>query len=264
MTLSPLGQLESEGFFVAKNLVPLEAVDGVRLDVVRLAKELVGTAKVPSNFSDFSLSEVWNFVVEAESRDVAGLLYNAAKRLPSVHNLPLAANLSGFAERQLGVTHAAYLDLNFRIDAPLEDEFAFGWHQDFWFSESSPFALVAWVPLISTDNQIGGVDVIPGGDADHRLYKIRRGESYVSYSNAVVLDEEVDTSGSVFPQVEAGDCLFFRFHVLHRSRKNTSRNRQRWTIQSRIADFADPAFRKKSYKPGVVSKDYISILDDPS
>lgn len=252
MTMSPAEQLAKDGFYLAKSIIPQSHLDKVEVEIKQLAESL--------GVQGDSYSSIWNSAV-SESREKAALIYNGAKRLPSVLQLP-SNGVIQFAESELGVEFPALVDVNFRIDAPNENKFAFDWHQDYWFSVCSPLALVAWTPLVATDNEIGGVEVYPQPDNNYKIYKVKRNEVYNSYSNSVLLDEDLPETPKVVPSVEPGDCLYFRFHMLHRSIPNISLDRQRWTIQSRIADFADLEFKYHDFKPGIVTKDYISYLDD--
>ena len=180
----------------------------------------------------------------------AAQLYNAMKRHPLLYTL--AADLAP--------TDHAVVDINFRIDAPGEDKFLFDWHQDVWYSMCSTNAVVAWIPLVTTDDELGGVELVPG---PNRIYRARRGKlPYSSYANAVVLDEEVDVSKAVRPHVNAGEVLFFRFNVLHRSVPNVADHRCRWTVQVRYCSYDDPQFRDHNFKPGIVTENYVSYLDD--
>jgi len=248
---TPAKELQENGFFLAKGVVPQAKLDEISDEVKGLSKLLGATGS--------SYHEIWNSLVDID-RSRGGLLYNAVKKLPSVNSLP-ESGVVQFAKKNLLVESPAIVDINFRIDAPAEDKFSFDWHQDYWFSMCSPYALVAWTPLVPTDDEIGGVEVIPNRDEEMRILKVRRNEEYNSYSSSVILDESLPDNSTVIPKVMPGDCLYFRFHLLHRSIANVSKNRQRWTIQTRIADLADKDFIEQQYKPGVVTKDYISFLD---
>lgn len=254
--MDPISELSEKGYFIARNIIPPEYLERIRGEV----KSLVNKLGLGSTNEEYS--EIWNSAI-SHSRSKASLIYNAAKSLPSVQNLPHNGVIE-FAQQHLGVSLPALVDVNFRIDAPQESEYAFDWHQDYWFSVCSPMALVAWTPLVATDAEVGGVDVLPQSDANHKIYKTARNAEYRSYSNSILLDEPLPPVNVVTPEVNPGDCLYFRFHLLHRSIPNTSKDRQRWTIQSRIADFADPEFLSHEFKPGTVSKDHITYLDGPS
>lgn len=116
----------------------------------------------------------------------------------------------------------ALVDLNVRIDAPNEEKFLFGWHQDYWFSICSPNALVAWIPLVELSPETGGISIISNRFTGERIFKVRPSETYHSYSNSILLDEMIPESRSinVFPPL--GGCALFKFNVLHKSMANTS------------------------------------------
>ena len=79
--MKPLEQLEAEGFYIARNVIPQSNLDEIKSDITDLAESL--NLKPKSN----SYHEIWNSAV-SESRAKGSLIYNAVKRLPSVLNLP--------------------------------------------------------------------------------------------------------------------------------------------------------------------------------
>jgi hypothetical protein len=248
---------ERDGYLHARGLIPQTTVDAARQAIVDTARALVPGIDVP----DGDVDAAWQQVVTSDrGRAGGGLIYNAAKLLPEIHTLADTPELLA-ALRDVGVERPAIVDVNFRIDAPDEQQYLFPWHQDYWFSICSPRAIVAWAPLTDLDDETGGVDVIERHRTGGRVLRARAADSYVSYSGSVELDEEVDTSNPVSPQMDAGDVLFFGFNVLHRSRPNVSKDRCRWTLQARFADLADPEFQKENFKPGVVTKDKITYLE---
>ena len=187
-----------------------------------------------------------------QSRDRAGLLYNAMKHDSEIKALSVDVGLLSWAGRLLGGA-VAITDVNFRIDAPGENQYLFGWHQDHWYQQTSPDAIVAWIPLMDCDDEVGGVELLPG----RRLLKCKRNpESQPSYANLFLLDgdEDVDLSQAVKVYPKAGDALLFRFDVLHRSLPNVSMNRCRWTVQVRMVSMYDQHFMERGFRPTEVSR----------
>jgi hypothetical protein len=249
---------EHDGYVHARGLIPQPVVGAAREAIVNTARALVPGIDV----ADGDVDAAWQQVVHSDrGRAGGGLIYNAAKLLPEIHALADVPELLAALKSDLGFQIPAIVDVNFRIDAPEEQQYLFPWHQDYWFSICSPRAVVAWAPLTDLDDETGGVDVIERHRTGGRVLRARGADDYLSYSGSVVLDEEVDTSNPVSPQMNAGDVLFFGFDVLHRSRPNVSRDRCRWTLQARFADLADPEFQKENFKPGVVTKDKITYLE---
>ena len=141
---TPANELQENGFYLAKGVVPQAKLDEIFNEVKDLSKLLGATGS--------SYHEIWNSLVDVD-RSRGGLIYNAVKKLPSVNSLP-GAGIVEYARKNLFVERPAIVDVNFRIDAPAEDKFSFDWHQDYWFSMCSPYALVAWTPLVPTDDEI--------------------------------------------------------------------------------------------------------------
>ncbi len=236
---------ERGGYSISRNLIGLDFYGDVKRDMVGLAERLSGTQQQ-------DVDSAWNYF-RATDRRMGSLLYNAAKLLPSVHRMAACSTiLDGL--RSLGMSAPAIVDVNFRIDSSGEEKFLFGWHQDYWFSICSPAAIVAWIPLTAVrKDENGGVEFLPRDATGGRILKTRTSDRYSSYADAVLIDEEVPDVPRVAMDMNAGDVLFFRFDVLHRSLPVLTRDRSRWTLQVRYADLNDEAFRQEQFKPGVVN-----------
>jgi hypothetical protein len=245
------------GYALQSGLLPRGLIDGARGALLRAAAIIdpgLDAAAMPS------IDAAWQHLVRKD-RSLGGLLYNAAKLLPEIRALAAAPSLLEAARRVAGLRTPVVVDVNMRIDAPSESKFLFSWHQDYWFSICSPRSAVAWIPLTDLDDLTGGVEVMSLAETGGRIFKVRPAETYHSYSDSIVLDEPVDVGAAVRPLPQAGDVLWFRFDVLHRSRPNVSADRNRWTVQIRLADLEDPEFRREAFRPGVVTKDKITYLE---
>jgi hypothetical protein len=243
------------GFSVVRDVFPQGAMVSLRNWIVSLCEKISGS----SFRGEVSIDEAWRTL----SRPQASLLYNAMKNSVICRDLSVGDYFQRLCGDMLGSSHYAFVDTNFRIDAPGGGNFLFNWHQDYWFSMCSTDGLVAWIPLMDVDDEIGGLEVLPYPKEGRKLYAARRGSYADSYADSIVLNEDVDTSAAVKPTVKAGDVLFFRFDTLHRSLPNVSRDRCRWTLLLRMVSFTDPQFASHDFKPGVVSKQFISYFDGP-
>ncbi len=154
----------------------------------------------------------------------------------------------------------ALVDVNCRIDSKGDETFLFDWHQDYWFSVCSPSSVVAWVPMMDVDDAVGGLEVISNQWTDGKIYATSRGTTYKSYADAVKLAEAIPVDKATRANMQAGDMLFFKFNVLHKSAPIASDTRSRFTVQFRFADFADPEFRRNAFKPGVVNSQRVDFL----
>lgn len=224
---------------LARKTVDPILLRGIEDGLLRLGTQISG-----QRFTD--IDTMWQQLADRDRR-LCGRLYNGAKLLPELHTL--VPVLEELVISEFSFSQPALVDINFRIDAPNEDEFLFSWHQDYWFSICSPSAVVAWIPLTGTDPDIGGVELL-----DPPVGRIMRAapNASASYSDSLVLDEPIPDGRFFAPDVNRGDVLLFTFDELHRSLPNRSSGRCRWTLQFRWADFGEAQFQEEDYKPGLV------------
>lgn len=238
-----LVEFERLGYACARAAVPFAAMTRVHEEILEL-----GGALGVHGAED--IDTLWRALAERDGG--RRRLYNALKRLPAIQQLAVDDALVGLA-RAMGVRQPAVVDVNVRLDSVDGSDYLFDWHQDYWFSMCSPSALVFWIPLTRIDEPIGGVELFDRAATNGRILRARRGSTYRSYADAVVLDEPIPSSAPKRLDLDPRDILVFRFDVLHRSLPTTCSERARWTVQVRIADFTDSSFRQEEYKPGIVS-----------
>jgi len=248
-------RFDTDGVEMSRQLLPEIALRRARRELLHVVRIITGC--------DFgSLDVAWNHI-RGSDRTQGSLLYGAGKLTPGIHALAGHESIL----RQLlhfGLQAPAIIDVNFRIDSKGEEKYLFNWHQDYWFSVSSAKAVVAWIPLMDVTPAEGGVELIPARYTRGRIFKARRGETYDSYADGAVLDEDVPAHTPVRQVMSAGDVLFFRFDILHRSLPVLSEDRSRWTVQARFADFADAEFRERCFKPASVSASNTPYLQNES
>lgn len=237
-------RFETDGIEISRRLLPKSAVQRARRELLQIVRIITGR--------DFdSLDAAWSHI-RSSDRTQGSLLYGAGKLAPGIH--ALAGHESILRQLSLfGSEAPAIIDVNFRIDSKGEEKYLFNWHQDYWFSVSSAKAVVAWIPLMDVTLEEGGVELIPARYTQGRIYKARRGDTYNSYADGAVLDEALPAHASIRQVMSAGDVLFFRFDVLHRSLPVQRDDKSRWTVQARFADFADSEFRERAFKPASVT-----------
>ena len=244
------------GYCLADSIIPLALFepfyDEVRAIASSLAPGLIASPKAP-------IDDIW-LALSAKDRRLAGNLYDAVKHSIAIREIALSPKFLFEVRRLLKSQTVAFVDLNIRIDGPGEGKYLFGWHQDYWFGICSTQAMVAWIPLVELDSDRGGIEVIANTYSGGRIYKAKRNPLYDSYSNSVLIDEPVDEEKSVQLIPHLGDCIFFKYNVLHKSMPNASSTGCRWTLQARFVDYADDQFRKENYRMGVVSPQEITYL----
>ena len=247
--------MPQDGVYLAKRLVPSSVIATIHEELLAIARQL----DVPSNYAK-DIDSAWNWLCRSD-RSLAGLMYNAFKRLPSVFKLASSSEILHALASQANVATPMLVDVNCRIDSNTGEKFLFDWHQYYWFSICSPNAVVVWIPLTNVTDQIGGLDVISNKWTNGRIFCSKAGEKYDTYADAVKLDEEIPSSHAEAVLPLATDALLFRFSVLHRSRRVIAEDRSRFTVQLRFADAADQDFKQNQFKPGAVAQqktDYLS------
>nr|MBK7063966.1 hypothetical protein [Deltaproteobacteria bacterium] len=58
--------------------------------------------------------------------------------------------------------------------------------------------------MMPLDELTGGVEYLPLGQTQGKIFQVRANPEYRSYSDSVLLDEEVDTVGAVRPGLSEG------------------------------------------------------------
>ena len=245
-------EFDRNGFIVCKSAVSTTLVNAFKSEILS-----VGNVLSSRDFDD--IDEMYSYIKEHQPKN-AGLLYDACKRMPSMHAIAYQSQMLETL-RFVGCKAPAVADVNFRIDSRSREQYLFGWHQDYWFSMGSKNGLVAWMPLTDITEDLGGLEVISDVFTDRRIYDVRGGGKFDSYADLIVLDEAIPSEHAKPARVEAGDILLFRFDVLHRSLPVLSALKSRWTVQARYCDFEDVEFQSNGFRTASVSKTSIPYLE---
>ena len=257
MTTPPATDFTKDGYTTARAVIAPGLFESFYNEVRAIGQALAPDLAITSTST---IDEVWMQLARRD-RALAGQLYDAVKHSIALRQISVSPQLLAVLRQAMGSDAIGLVDLNVRIDAPNEDKFLFAWHQDYWFSICSPQALVAWIPLVQLDGEKGGIEVISNSETGGRICKVKRSPVYESYSNSILIDEPVNDQmmRQAFPDL--GDALLFKFNVLHKSMRNSSKTSCRWTLQLRFASFEDEEFRKEKYRAGVVTAQKISYLE---
>jgi hypothetical protein len=186
----------------------------------------------------------------AYNRAIGGEVYDAVKQIPAY--IRLVSNQSHeklFSElRSASLPGVAAGGYGIRIDNPGEEKFRAAWHQEYPAQFRSLDGIVYWSPLVTVTQDLGPVEICPGS---HKVGLVRVHTKDPENPNktgayALRLENEqqlIQQFPSVQPLTKPGDLVLMDFLTLHRSGTNTS-SRSRWSMQSRLFNFADPTGMK--------------------
>jgi hypothetical protein len=249
-------EYEIDGFEVLEDVVPKTCLEDFYGEVRTVGSALLGKEIEEGT----NVDEIWRQLASID-RNLAGKLYDAVKYSTALRSLASDNRLTDAVRKKTNFLNLALVDLNVRIDAPEEDRYLFDWHQDFWFSICSPEAVVVWIPLTDLNDRTGGIHLISNRFTGGKIFKVRRNPQYNSYSNSILLDEEIPCDKSVPMIPGPGSAAIFKFNCLHKSMRNRDPLKCRWTMQLRFVSYGDPYFASEGFRPGVVTADRISYLE---
>lgn len=244
------------GCFLARNVIGREGLATLHAHIGRLIdlrRRHAGLEPVTSRARfDDGFRELCRV-----NRAHGGVIYDACKRLNSVHDLaadPRFGTLSAhLMKSDLIMSYGGYQGL--RIDHPGESQYLFPWHQDFPFMQSSMDGLIYWIPLQDVDESSGCLEVVPGS---HRLGIMpvkAKTENFASGKQSQSLDiadlSPLDDLPHVRVPCRAGDVLIFNMLLAHRSRESTSEH-VRWTAQVRHGNFSHADAIARDWPAGII------------
>jgi non-haem Fe2+, alpha-ketoglutarate-dependent halogenase len=101
------------------------------------------------------------------------------------------------------------------------------WHQDAtYFALEPALQVTAWVALSDASVEAGCMEAIPGS---HRWGQLHHGETQSAQnllSRGQTVSQDIDTRGTVFMPVKAGQMSLHHTHLVHRSGPNRSADRR--------------------------------------
>ena len=136
------------------------------------------------------------------------------------------------AEQVIGPNiKAATAQLTFKIRG---NNKPFAWHQDNAYGELDPYnAISCLTALDDADEANGCLLLVPSSHLEGQTEFELTPEDRDSYRP---VELEVDATRAVPVPMEAGECLFFHCHMLHKSEGNLSKERDRRILFMRYAD----------------------------
>lgn len=183
------------------------------------------------NLADF-IDKLHRVDLENES-DLLSQVYQLLPTLPSIWRFASNEKLIDILTETLGVKSVSLGTVPLiRLDRSHNNLFSTPWHQDYWFSQSSPDSVVVWFPLTKMVKEIGFLSVIPN-PASYGILEFKDHDKGRSFFFEPV--ESIDETKSITLDCNFGDILIFKQSLLHRSGLNNS-GRTRVSCQLRYND----------------------------
>ncbi len=160
------------------------------------------------------------------------LLTNIHHKSPLVRNYYFEGPLVDVAEQIIGPNiKGVTTQLTFKMRGNTKP---FNWHQDNGYGELEPYnAISCLTALEDNDENSGCIRIIPGSHKDGQRKVVHSSEDKDQRKDIKL---EVDESKAVPSPLKAGECLFFNCWMLHQSKGNFSKDRDRRILFMRYAD----------------------------
>ena len=170
-------------------------------------------------------------------RDLWVGAYDQLRYLPEISALAGNEVLLS-AARQAGIMKPILASrLILRADMPGDDSYDFPLHQDLSYNHGSANSVTLWVPFQDVDSLIGSLIIVPGSHRDGAL----------PHEQGICLKADLNQSYIEVPPMKVGSILCFSQLLLHKSGRNISTDKIRFSVQIRYNDLADADFAKRKY-----------------
>lgn len=245
------------GFIHLKNFLSTEVIAlfqknlFCQLDIILKEKNIIFNVY---EYSDINL--LIKDVVKID-RKILSYLYDGMKGLPLLFQISSSNEILYYSNLLQNGTNPFLIDVNFRIDLPNEEKFAFDWHQDFWYTHTDPNSLVFWIPFTNINEKNGKLKIISLVETDGKIARVKAEKNFLAYNSAYNLEEglEIDFDNYFDFDMNAGDVLIFKHSVFHKSGVNSSDYYPRFTLQVRYSDYDLPVFKFQNWRYGTISRD---------
>lgn len=222
--------LAGDGYLFFRGLLPADAVEKVRADVVQVLSDCNWLD--PDSPPD-ELRPGPNAVSEAQGPAFFGM-YGALQATQSFEELAVRPELLQVVETVFREPVFAQPLRIARVALPDGGAFRTQPHQDLVFIQGTLDALTAWIPLEPCPKEMGGLSVLAGSPSLDQL-PVRPATGPGGLTVDISADDERWRYGSY----DVGDVLLFRSLTVHSSQPNNS-GRIRLSVDFRYQPAADP------------------------
>lgn len=202
------------------------------------------------------IDEIYDSLHNLDPKHTGGV-YDVIRETPEFLSIINASSVKSLMKSLFGWKglHIPFGLCQFRIDRPFDQKYHFDWHQDYTYNILSTSAITFWIPLTDVSLEMGAIRVLPGSHNEiHSVegissYEPGRGTKAQSHLTFKLHSPDLDKleGDSISVPVKGGQVLMFHSHVLHRSGRNVSEGRNRWTAIFRIGDLYDQELMDRDF-----------------
>ena len=242
--------LQNYGCFIARGLLQKQELQPMQCEITQLIDILrKHHLNLPPIVGSTERFDRGFLELVKHNPKISSIIYNACRRLTSVHQLSVTDKLLNLSKNLLQtdlIMSNPYKTI--RIDCQQREDYLLPWHQDYPYVQDSPDALIYWIPLQDVDEENGCMMVAPGSH-QQGIVPVKMDSPTPCKKDLHLADAAV---ASLYPKlrlpVKMGDVLVFNTLMLHRSCPNLSKL-PRWTLQIRHGNFKHPFAIRKNW-PG--------------
>ena len=239
------------GYCVLRDFIPSDLLDDLKVAIKGQCLYIAKNNNIEISPS-YNLDEMYNLICSYD-RALGSVIFDNIRNLPEFLSLVSCASIRSAASNFLN-SNVLFSPPNFntfRIDKSGEDEHLLTWHQDYTYEFLSNPSLTFWVPIFEVPEKLGPPIIISDShsglkETEFTMQKNIHGADKVI---PVISQEALNLSDSevVSDTYSPGDVLVMNTFVVHKSGKNKSTSRNRWTAQIRIGTFEDENLASRNW-----------------
>jgi ectoine hydroxylase-related dioxygenase (phytanoyl-CoA dioxygenase family) len=252
-----IDKFHDDGFLHLKNFLNAETIELFHKNLRCKLSIILKEKNINVNVDEYiDINTLIKHIVKID-RKILSYIYDGMKGLPMLFQISSSKEILYLSDLLQNGENPFLIDVNFRIDLPNEEKFAFDWHQDFWYTHTDPNSLVFWIPFTNINEKNGRLKVIPLTKTKGQIAKVEAEKNFLAYNAAYNLKDglELDFNDYSDFDMDAGDVLIFKHSVFHKSGVNNSDYYPRFTLQIRYSDYDLPVFKFQNWRYGTISRD---------
>lgn len=241
-------KMETDGFVIIPNIIPLKEIDTVYQAIFfllqKLAPERAKKCKGIQPWLDSKLHEELGKLRESEPTTFSEL-YDSLQTHSIIQKMGIseiilktAAYLLKKSNESLSWTSLSNTPPLFRMDEPKKDSSLVDWHQErvsYEQNEDGSNGLIVWIPLQNVDKKIGTLDVCVSSHKEGFIEPTHSGTYGNIQPSKKFLDEQiVKKFEKLSVKMNVGDALFVSMLTIHKSGSMEQANKFRFTLTTRI------------------------------